>query len=256
MILGSTRKNITILSLFFLITGFAGLFYFNFTVYNLLLTLIFFYIYNILGNWMTLHRYYSHKSFEFKNLFLKNVFTIIALLAGRGSVLGWTYIHRIHHAYSDTDIDPHSPKLLGFKLFGFGQYKKLEENNMKLFLVKDLMTPEHLFYHKYYFVLLITFITVLGSINLSLLYFTYVLPCVLVHISQNLFNYFGHTNGYRNFVTKDNSTNNFWLFPLILGECWHNNHHHNPKTYTTKILKNEFDPLSSFIYLISKSYKT
>jgi stearoyl-CoA desaturase (delta-9 desaturase) len=31
--------------------------------------------------------------------------------------------------------------------------------------------------------------------------------------------------GYRNYETKDNSVNIPWLFTLILGEAWHNNHH-------------------------------
>jgi stearoyl-CoA desaturase (delta-9 desaturase) len=31
--------------------------------------------------------------------------------------------------------------------------------------------------------------------------------------------------GYQNYQTKDNSINSPWLFPIILGEAWHNNHH-------------------------------
>jgi stearoyl-CoA desaturase (delta-9 desaturase) len=250
MILGSNRQNITILSVFLLVTSFVGLFYFDFTVNHMLLTLLFFYIYNILGNWMTLHRYYAHKSFEFKNNYLKYVFTIIALLTGRGSILGWVYIHRLHHAHADTDIDPHSPKYLGFKLFGFGHYKKLEEENMKLFLVKDLMTKDQLFYHKYYIGIILLFLMTFISINMEYAYFCWILPCLFVQISQNTFNYFGHMRGYRNFHIKDNSTNNFYLFPLILGECWHNNHHANPKDYSTKINANEVDPLGNFIKLV------
>ena len=250
MILGSTRTNITILSIFLLVASICGLFYFKFTLLNIMITILSFYVLNILGNWMTLHRYYSHKSFEFKHVYLKYLFTFLALLSGRGSVLGWTYIHRIHHAHSDTEIDPHSPVFLGFKLFGFSHYKKLEEENMKLFLVKDLMTTDQLFYHKYYFGLIVTFVIILGSINLSLLYFMWILPCLLVHISQNTFNYFGHIYGYRNHHTRDFSTNNVLLFPLILGECWHNNHHANPKNYTTKEKSNELDPLGPFIKLV------
>ena len=250
MLLGSNSRNITILSIFLLVSTILGFFYFNFTVKNILLTVIFFYIYNILGNWMTLHRYYSHKSFEFRNVYFKYLFTIIALLAGRGSILGWVYIHRIHHTYSDTDNDPHSPKFLGFKLFGFGHYKKLEEENIKLFLVKDLMTPDQLFFHKYYIALITVFLFTLASINMELAYFCWIVPCLLVQLSQNTFNYYGHISGYKNFITKDNSTNNFYLFPLILGECWHNNHHARPKDYTTKVNKNEIDPLGSFIKMI------
>lgn len=250
MILGSNRKNIAILNIFFAVVSVIGIFYFNFTLINIFILVCSFYLLNILGNWMTLHRHYSHKSFEFKNGFLKTFFTLLALLAGRGSTLGWTYIHRIHHAYSDTDKDPHSPAILGFKLFGFSHYKKLEEENFKFFLVKDLMTKDHLFYHKYYFLLILSLIIGLGIINIEVLYFGYIVPCFLVQVSQNIFNYFGHVKGYRNYNTKDNSKNNPYLFPLILGECWHNNHHANPKSYTTKEISTEYDPLRYFIKLV------
>lgn len=250
MILGSTRNNINILSLFFSISSILGLAYFNFNLNNILITFCSFYILNILGNWMTLHRYYAHKSFEFKTVFLKTFFTLLALLSGRGSILGWTYIHRTHHAYSDTEKDPHSPNMLGFKLFGFDHYKKLEEDGFKIFLVKDLITKDQLFYHKYYLLIILLFITLLSYINIEVLYFAYIVPCFLVQLSQNTFNYFGHVVGYRNFDIKDNSRNNPYLFLLILGECWHNNHHASPKNYTTSGAKYEIDPLKNFIRLI------
>lgn len=219
-----------------------------FTLSNILLTIVSFYILNILGNWMTLHRHFSHKSFEFKNDFLKWIFTTLAVLAGRGSPLGWAYLHRKHHAFSDTDKDPHSPKNLGYKIFGFGHYKKQEEQ-MQIFIVKDLMTKEQLFIHKWYMAIILTFIVVLAGISIQGLYFAWILPAFLVHISQNNFNYFGHMNGYRNFETKDDSRNNIYLFPFILGEAWHNNHHANPKG-TTKVNKYEFDPVDSLINII------
>jgi stearoyl-CoA desaturase (delta-9 desaturase) len=199
---------------------------------------------------MMLHRYYAHKSFEFKYEFVRKLFTVLTILAGRGSPLGWSYIHRQHHAYSDTEKDPHSPKHLGFKLFGFGHYKGMEQEQMKLFLVKDLMDQEQLFIHKYYILILLGLVIPVAIYDIQLLYFMWILPAFLVHISQNIFNYIGHMYGHRNFETKDDSRNCIWLFPLILGEAWHNNHHHSPKRFSTTVKENEFDPLKYFIPLI------
>jgi stearoyl-CoA desaturase (delta-9 desaturase) len=126
----------------------------------------------------------------------------------------------------------------------------MESEKMKLFLVKDLMTKEHLFIHKYYILLLLGFVSVIGLVSPEILYFVWVLPACLVHLSQNNFNYFGHTYGYRNFATKDDSRNNMWLFPFILGEAWHNNHHKNPTSATTKIKHYEYDPVLSLIKLV------
>lgn len=253
MQLGSTARNINLLTLGITICAILGLLHTQmFTVTNLLTAMISFYVLNILGNWMTLHRYYSHRSFEFKNTYLKWLFTLLAVLSGRGSPLGWSYLHRNHHKYSDTEKDPHSPKVLGYKIFGFGHYKKQEEEQMQIFMVKDLMTKEQLFIHKWYMAIVLTFVIVLATISIQALYFAWILPAFLVHLSQNNFNYFGHMNGYRNFDTKDDSRNNIYLFPFILGEAWHNNHHAKPSNSTTKVNANEYDPLSAFIDVIKK----
>lgn len=185
-------------------------------------------------------------------MWLKNIFTYIAIIAGRGSPLGWVYLHRKHHTYSDTNQDPHSPKYLGYKLFGFSHYKKQEEEKMQLFLIKDLVTKEQLFIHKWYMLIILAFIVSFALINIELFYFVWVIPAVLIQISQSTFNYFGHMKGYRNFETKDDSKNNKWLFPLILGEAWHNNHHANSKVCSTTIKSNEYDPVVMIINLIKK----
>lgn len=245
---GSTSTNINGLTVATAIVALLGLLYTDmFTLGNILLSLVSFYILNILGIWMTLHRYYSHKSFEFKHVNLKWFFTLIAVLAGRGSPLGWVYLHRQHHAYSDTEKDPHSPKFNGYKLFGFQHYKKQESEKMNLFLVKDMMTTEQLFIHKWYMLILLPIIMLIGLINIEVLYFAWIVPAFLIQLSQYNFNYFGHMYGYRNFVTRDDSRNNALLFPFILGEAWHNNHHTNPKSLSTKVHSHEFDPLVTVI---------
>ena len=231
------------------ISSLFGLFYFDFTLTNILILIVSFYIYSIIGVSLTLHRYYSHKSFEFKYTWIKWVCTLIAILSGRGSPIGWVYVHRIHHAYSDTDKDPHSPKNLGFKLFGF---KHIEEHSGKMnyFLVKDLMNPIQLKINEYYFLVILLFVILLGLLNVTLLYFVWVLPVFLIQLSQNSFNYFAHSYGHRNFDTKDNSTNNIWLWPFILGDAWHNNHHANAAKLSTKVKPYEFDPVVLLINLV------
>lgn len=247
----ASAQTITKVQLFTGLASLFGLFYFDFTILNTILLIISFYIYSTIGVSLTLHRYYSHKSFEFKYDFVKWVCTLIAILSGRGSPIGWVYVHRIHHAYSDTDKDPHSPKNLGFKLFGF---RHIEEHSgkMNFFLVKDLMNPIQLKINEYYFLVILAVATILGLINLSVLYFVWILPVFLIQLSQNSFNYFAHTSGHRNFDTRDNSTNNIWLWPFILGDAWHNNHHKYPNLHNSQHLWWEFDPLSKLITLIKK----
>lgn len=248
MIFGSTSRNISLLTILVFVSSIVGLFFVDYTMINIVTMLSSFYILNILGIWMTLHRYYSHKSFEL-NLMFKWIFSTIALLAGRGSILGWVYLHRLHHAYSDQEKDPHSPHNLGYKLFGFGHMKK-QEGEMKIFLVKELMTPEQLFIHKWYMLLLLPILIVFALIDLQLFYWAWLVPAMLIQLSTNNFNYFGHTTGYRNYETKDQSRNNALLWPIILGEAWHNNHHADAKNYSTKHKFWEIDPLTWIIKVI------
>ena len=245
MQLSSTSRNINLITIFTAAIAVVGFFNTDmFTWSNIIISVVSFYVMSVLGIWMMLHRYYSHRSFEFRNNVSKWFFTGIAVLAGRGSPLGWAYIHRKHHRYSDAENDPHSPKNLGYKLF---KLKIQEESNMEIFLVKDIMTKEHLFIHKWYMAIMLVFVSIFLLVNPVMFYFAWALPALVIQFNQNNFNYFGHMIGYRNFDTRDDSRNNVWLFPMLLGEAWHNNHHHDPKNYTTTVKKYELDPLKSFI---------
>ena len=248
MTFGSTSRNINLLTILVFVSSVIGLFFVEYNISNIITMMISFYVLNILGVWMMMHRYYSHKSFELHPV-LKWMFTVIAVLTGRGSILGWVYLHRLHHAYSDQERDPHSPHNLGYKMFGFGHMKK-QEGEMKIFLVKELMTPEQLFIHKWYMLLLIPVLIIFALIDLQLFYWAWVVPTMLIQFSTNNFNYFGHTHGYRNYETKDQSRNNILLWPIILGEAWHNNHHADAKNYSTRHKFWEIDPLEWLIKLI------
>lgn len=247
----SNAQTITKIQMITGLSSIAGLFYFDFTLSNLILLLASFYIYSVVGIGLTLHRYYAHKSFEFRFVFMKWICTLIAILSGRASILGWVYVHRLHHAYSDTEKDPHGPGNIGFKLFNF-KHIESTAGKMNVFLVKDLMNKQQIFIHDYYLAIILAFVFVLAIFGLDVAYFVWVLPVFLVQMSQNSFNYFAHTYGYRNYETKDTSSNNALLWPLIMGDAWHNNHHGNPASMTTQFKWWEIDPAGYLIRMIRK----
>lgn len=232
-------------------TTLIGFWYVDFTTVNIILAVIAFYCYNILGISITLHRYYTHKSFEFSSNLIKWVFTGLSIMSLRGSPIGWTYVHRLHHSFADTDRDPHSPYNLGLKLF-FLKDVAPHSNKMNKFIVKDMMNKEQLFFNKYYFLLVLLGVILLGTLSLSAVYFLWVLPLTVVHITQAAFNYFAHTHGYRSNESKDKSTNNIFLWPFIMGDAWHNNHHSNAGSPTTKEKYWEIDPAAVIIKVIQK----
>lgn len=228
---------------------FFGAFVINFSWSYIILSIIAFYCYSILGVSMMLHRYYSHKSFNLHPV-VKWVFTAFAVLAGRGSPLGWVYIHRIHHATSDTEKDPHSPHYDTFKFVGF---KPVYDDTKKInyFIVKELLTPAHIRIDKYYMLIILLFISILAAIDYNLVVYAWALPVFAVSVSQICFNYFCHMNGYRNFDTRDKSTNNVFMWPFILGDAWHNNHHAQAQNLSAKVRWWEFDPVAVLAKLVS-----
>jgi len=248
--LASTTNSLNYIQITTAVLSVLGIFFVDFNTTHIIIAIISFYLYSIIGISLMLHRYYTHKSFEFKFDWLRKIFTLIAILASRGSPLGWVYIHRYHHSKSDTQDDPHSPSVTGFKIFKF--FDHMAEKKVNKFLVKDLVNKEQLFISQYYVGIILAFVFLLALIDLSLVYFVYILPVFLTHISQVCFNYFAHKSGYRNVKTKDKSTNNILLWPFILGDAWHNNHHANAAKLNTKIKWWEWDPIASFVKVIEK----
>ena len=105
--LSASNKTLGFLNFIILAGTIYGLVTYELTLPYLLLSLLFYFIFSGLGVGMMLHRYYTHNSFEFKSDFLRKVLTYIGLLAARGSIIGWVYVHRMHHKHSDTGDDPH-----------------------------------------------------------------------------------------------------------------------------------------------------
>jgi len=58
------------------------------------------------------HRYAAHRAFEMSKFWEKVffIFTYIAQGTSYMSPRAYAIMHRMHHAYTDTEMDPHSPK--------------------------------------------------------------------------------------------------------------------------------------------------
>lgn len=221
---------------------------------NVLIGIIFYFLYTSVGISMVFDRYWSHKSFEFKSPVLKWMFTILACLSGRGSPLAWVHIHRTHHMHSDKEGDPHKPgpklSLFSFTSTGIDEFKP--------FIVRDLLSRPNILIHEYYLLLIVAWPSLLYLVGgLNAVYFMFCLPVVMVQFGQDLWNYYSHVEvGYTNFATRDNSRNVPLLWPIILGEAWHNNHHQRPRAHTTTVKKFEIDPIASVIRLVGVTGKT
>jgi stearoyl-CoA desaturase (delta-9 desaturase) len=177
-------------------------------------------------------------------------------MSSQGSPISWVTIHRgYHHRYADTDRDPHSPEH-GFWHSYIGWMFKLRVGGMNPKYIPDLLRDKDcLFFHKYYNEILFGSHLLLILISFDFWLYAVLLPVFITFHSYSINTSVNHYTkfGYKNYETKDNGLNVVWLFPLLLGEAWHNNHHGNTKSATFGKNKWELDPTYWLIKLIKKS---
>lgn len=220
----------------------------NFNIYYFLLGIFVYFIMISIGISAGYHRLLSHKGYNAPKWF-KIISLTIGTLGLNASALTWAAMHREHHAFSDTETDPHSPSVLGVlkTYFGVIFYQP------KLRFAKDLLRDkEVMFFHKNYFKINIAYDILLFIINPMFVVWFHLLPAMILWHAEAAINVFVHLPrfGYKNYETQDNSRNSHLLAFLIAGEGYHNNHHYDPKNSNFAHRKNEFDITSKIINLI------
>ena len=206
-------------------------------LYYLIATFIMWILSCGLGIAVGYHRVFSHKTHILPK-WKENIILFFATFAGQGASIFWVALHRgYHHPYTDTEKDIHSPVAYGKYQAFIGWYHKITEStniiNIK-YAVDLLRKPNHVWFHKQHLKILwgVPFLIALVDWKLALTAFW--LVTMIGSLQDNIVNVFGHSKGligYRNFNTSDNSQNNFILGYLAWGQGWHNNHHHNPKSF-------------------------
>lgn len=214
--------------------------------YWLWTTLIAYIILGPISIGLTLHRLLTHKSFK-THPWIEKILVVVSVFSTLGPTVSWVGLHRFHHANSDTDSDPHSPKHSAFKTW-FGLDWIIPQ--IPLAYVKDMMRqPLHKFILNNYFKILFSGIILVTLINPVLVLFVYFLPTALAFHGVNAINVRGHSVGYKNFETGDLSTNNLVVHALTW-DCLHNNHHKYPGSWNNRVKWWELDPLSWIIRII------
>jgi stearoyl-CoA desaturase (delta-9 desaturase) len=226
------------LSVHLLITLYVILFHFSW--WMLLFGWIIAKLFNAIGNEVALHRLWCHKSYQTTRWkeFILHLFAIPLLY---GTSITYTGVHRMHHAYADTERDPHITRPWWKVTFYIRNEKYAIGNKYVSDLVKD---PWHRWTHKHYFTL--NFLLLLTVISLfGIVYAGWFLSFMVIYnfIAAGLVNVLGHRPEYgtRTFDTDDNSSNNLFLQLLTWNEGLHNHHHHNAGSYTYVVNKGDYD---------------
>ncbi len=214
--------------------------------------LVGYYLCGVLGINIAYHRLLTHRGFCCP-IWLEHALAVLGLCCWQGSPFAWVAIHRMHHQHSDEPGDPHSPRENLFwghmgwfliedpAIYNFGTYERYLRDLFQDPFYKRLERRRtaaiiHLTHWAIFLVLgmltgaLLTG-TFIGAVQLGLSWLVWgVFVRTVLHLHATwAVNSITHRWGYRNFSTRDDSRNNWWVAIISNGEGWHNNHHAEPR---------------------------
>ncbi len=167
---------------------------------------------------------------------------------------GWSCMHRMHHLYSDTPQDPHSPIFQGVLPLFLGQLNSYNRTLVGLLkkdatytsVVSDFdFEVNWLNRHKLWLLPYLFHVVVGVLVGMAFggfwIGYAYWLGMMSHPIQGWMVNALAHKYGYRNFPTNDNSKNNSLVAFLVFGEGYQNNHHQFPSSPNFAVKSFEFD---------------
>jgi stearoyl-CoA desaturase (delta-9 desaturase) len=174
----------------------------------------------------------------------------------------YAIMHRMHHAFADTEQDPHSPKY-DHNLFSMmwktrHVYRQIYNHGLQVdpIFTKDL--PDWKSFDRFASSALSRIVWVAIYILIYLAFGApwWLFPLIALHAVMGPFhgviiNWFAHLFGYINFKLKDTSHNLFPIDLVMLGEGLHNNHHKHGGRANFAWRKFEFDPVYPVIRLLA-----
>ena len=218
---------------------------FTFSWSNLIAFAIMWWLTGSVGIGLGFHRQLTHRSFHTPK-WLERLLAVFGSMALQGSPNDWVTTHRLHHAFCETDKDPHSPRHgtywahVGWVTKGTSQDNSLEVEKR---YIPDLLKDKFLVgLSKYWYIPTIISAVILGFIGgWSMVLWGVFLSTTLGWHFTWFVNSVTHVWGSRRFETRDDSTNNGWVAAVSFGEGWHNNHHAYPTSARHGLTWREFD---------------
>lgn len=210
--------------------AFVALFFWSWPA--IIAAVILYWIAGSLGIGMGYHRLLTHRGYRVPK-FVEYFLVTCGTMAMQGGPIQWVTTHRIHHAHTDHEGDPHTPRdggwwaHVGWVVRGTAQDH--DQAALKRYTVDLLKDRYYLWLQQFYFVPLLVvaiFLVVFGGWGV-MLWGVFLRVTVGLHATW-LVNSATHSWGKRRFGTSEDSRNSWWVALLTFGEGWHNNHHAYP----------------------------
>lgn len=210
------------------------------------------------------HRYASHGAFTMSRSWEKffYVFSYIAQGSSYMSPGAYAIMHRMHHAFTDTERDPHSPrhqknviqmmartnKIYMGILNGTLPVEEKFKKNVPAWPALDkwaLTWTSSVFWTLLYIGYYILFATAWW------MYLLIPIHVMMGPVHGTIVNWLAHKYGYVNFRMNNTSRNLLPVDLLMLGESYHNNHHKYPASINFGGVRwHEIDPVYPVIRLL------
>jgi stearoyl-CoA desaturase (Delta-9 desaturase) len=175
------------------------------------------------------HRYFSHRSYKTSRPFAFFLAFLGECSLQKGA-LWWASHHRHHHRFSDQPQDVHSPLHKGFLWSHMGWILCDKYKSTNQALVKDFWAyPELVWLNNNTWLPVSVYISVLsGLFGVEGVLWGFVVATVFLWHGVFSINSLMHVWGKQAYNTGDNSKNSFLAALVVMGDGWHNNHHHYP----------------------------
>jgi stearoyl-CoA desaturase (Delta-9 desaturase) len=214
------------------------------------------------------HRLLTHRSFGTHRP-IAYAFAALGSMAAFGPVIDWVADHRVHHAYTDRDGDPHSPHgagrgpLRGLWHAHVGWLFSSKGHADPRRFAPELLEDRGMRAINRAFPVLVALSVALPALAgwafsgsargaLSAAACAGLARIFLFHHAILSVNSIGHAHGSRRFEVDDRSANVSWLALVSLGESWHHNHHAFPRSARHGLRWFELDPSGLAIELLAR----
>jgi stearoyl-CoA desaturase (Delta-9 desaturase) len=234
----------------------------------------------LVGHWYSslfcqtffLHRYASHGQVVMKRFWRKffHICTFIFQGASYLSPRAYAVLHRMHHAFSDTENDPHSPHFSENPFVMMYKTKEIYQGLYERKILPDERFEKNIpewdtldkigdnWFARGAWMVLYTIIYIIAISVFQLpgthwaMYALLPIHFVIGPLQGAIVNWCGHKYGYANYDNQDHSKNTLFWDVFLMGELFQNNHHKWPSRSNFATRWFEFDPLYPLLWVFDK----
>lgn len=203
------------------------------------------------------HRCFSHSTYKCHPA-VEMFWLFFGGMSAQGSAIRWSFEHRLHHSFVDTDRDPYSIKKGFWYAHVLWLFTKPDRLDKKV--VSDLYRKPHLvFQHEHYAacmvisnIIAVLFVGWLVGDMLGAFVMAWWVRMFFHHHFTWFINSACHYWGTQSYSDEHSAVDNYLLSIVTFGEGYHNYHHTFANDYRNGICWYHFDPTKWTIWALNK----